>query len=50
MNISYPIENQKLARIWSDRRERLVAVRIHYSTLEQGGCKLFQLSEVEDLE
>ena len=41
---------QKLARIWSERREKQIAVRIHYDLREENGCKIYSLSRIEELE
>jgi hypothetical protein len=40
---------EKLTRIWSQRREKTIAVRVHYS-LEDGDCRVFRLERVEELE
>ena len=43
-------EMEKLARIYSERRERQIAVLIRYCVDEQGGCKIFKLEEVDELD
>ena len=40
---------ERLTRIWSDRQERLVAVRIYYRLEEHDDSKLYTLEDVEEL-
>ncbi|MDX2149363.1 MAG: hypothetical protein SFV54_01415 [Bryobacteraceae bacterium] len=39
--------NEKLLRVWSDRKERYVAVRVEYSCEDAAGCKLYTLHGIE---
>jgi len=50
MNCLETMTAQKLDRIWSDRLERMVAVRIHYCWEESGNGKLFTLNQVDELD
>jgi len=40
---------QKMAVIWSHRRERDICVRIYYDLWQQDGCKIYTLNHVEEL-
>ena len=40
---------QKTAVIWSQQRERDIAVRIYYHTRKQDGCTIYTLRQVEEL-
>lgn len=44
-----PHTREKLCRIWSERRERDIAVRIYYEVQEAGGCRIYNLLRVEEL-
>jgi hypothetical protein len=44
-----PDSIEKLTRVWSQRREREVAVRIEYR-VEEGTCPVIHLERVEMLE
>ncbi|MBK5290425.1 MAG: hypothetical protein JJE04_01860 [Acidobacteriia bacterium] len=63
MTSETPFEQEKLARIWSERRKRHVSVRIEFSIGSQRAapfcagamdeapeCKIYQLKGVEELE
>lgn len=41
--------HEKLALVWSARRERTVAVRVEYTVIESDGCQIFRLYRLEDL-
>ena len=41
---------EKLTRIYSERRERHIAVLIRYQVGEQGGCKIFSVKGVDERE
>jgi hypothetical protein len=41
--------HEKLALVWSARRERTIAVRVEYAATESGGCKIYQLYRLEEL-
>ena len=43
-----PIQ-QKTCVFWSSRRERDIALRVHYDFREQGGCKIYGITLVEEL-
>ena len=46
-----PIQSfEKISRIYSERREQEIAVRISYDVTVDSGCKLVQLRNVELLE
>lgn len=40
---------EKLALVWSARRERTVAVRVEYDVVEARGCKIYCLYRMEEL-
>ena len=40
---------QKISHIWSSKRECEIAVRIQYQVHTEGGCKIYQLSQTEEL-
>jgi hypothetical protein len=40
---------QKIAQIWSSKRECQIAVRIQYQVRVEAGCKIYQLSQTEEL-
>jgi hypothetical protein len=41
--------HEKLALVWAERRQELVAMRIQYATTLQDGCKLYFLTGVEEI-
>ena len=46
-----PIEQvDKLTRIYSERRERQILLRLQYSMQEEAGCKIYSLQKVDELE
>ncbi len=46
-----PIQSmEKISRIYSERREKEIAVRICYDVTVDNGCKLVQLTNIEVLE
>jgi len=50
MLTSCPTQNhEKLALIWAERRERLIAVRIYYETSVENGCTMYWLNRVDEL-
>lgn len=40
---------EKLALVWSARRERTIAVRVEYTATECDGCKIYWLYRMEEL-
>ncbi|HBY60068.1 MAG TPA: hypothetical protein DEH78_09610 [Solibacterales bacterium] len=40
-------KNEKLMRVWSDYKERHVAVRVEYSQSEEQGCTIYTLHSIE---
>ncbi len=44
------LQSQKLTRIWSDRRERKIAVRISYDREDAGDCQVYTIRAVEETE
>ncbi len=40
----------KLARIYSERRQKEILLRIDYAVHQSGGCKVYQLHKIEELE
>jgi hypothetical protein len=40
--------HEKLFRIWSERRDDTLAVRLEYTVAEQDGCKVFTITNRED--
>ncbi len=46
-----PIQSmEKISRIYSERREKEIAVRISYDVTTDNGCKLVQLTNIEVVE
>ena len=41
---------QKISKVWSSKRESQIAVRIHYQVRVEGGCKIYKLAQVEELD
>ena len=41
--------HEKLALVWSARRERTIAVRIEYAAVESDGCKIYWLYRMDEL-
>ncbi len=41
--------HEKLALVWSARRERTIAVRVEYAAIQSGGCKIYRLYRIEEL-
>ncbi len=41
--------HEKLALVWSARRERTIAVRVEYAATESDGCRIYWLYRMEDL-
>lgn len=41
---------EKLTRFYSLRREREIAVRVQYSVEDRNGCKIYGLTQVEELD
>lgn len=39
---------EKLALVWAERRERLIAVKISYDVYEDGGCTVYSLNRLEE--
>ncbi len=51
MTLANPVQQlQKTSRMWVQRREREIAVRIYYDIRQEGDCKIYSLSQVEELE
>jgi hypothetical protein len=40
---------QKTCVFWSSRRERDIALRVHYDFREQDGCKIYGITLVEEV-
>jgi hypothetical protein len=40
---------QKVSTIWSSKRECQIAVKIQYQVRVEGGCRIYKLSQVEEL-
>lgn len=34
---------EKLYRVWSEKKEHKIAVRVQYSVAEDNGCKIYEL-------
>lgn len=46
-----PVQSlQRLARIWSSKREREIAVQIYYDRQVQDGCTIYRIGQVEERE
>ncbi len=41
---------EKLCRIWSERREQQIAIKVQYDAWDLGGCRLIDLYDVRELE
>ena len=39
---------EKSCVIWSQRRERNIALRVYYELLEQDGCKIYLLRNIQE--
>lgn len=39
---------EKSCVVWSERRERLIALRVYYYVLEQDGCKIYALQRIQE--
>lgn len=40
---------QKIALVWAERREQIVAVRVQYDVAMEGGCKVYNLTRMEEI-
>ena len=40
---------QKTCVFWSSRRDRDIALRVHYDFREEDGCKIYGITLVEEL-
>lgn len=51
MTENSPVQRlQKLSRMWTQRREKEIAVRIYYDVRQEGKCKIYCLQQVDELE
>ena len=51
MSENSPVQGlQKLARIWSSRLEREIAVQIYYDRQVENGCTIYRIGQVEELD
>lgn len=41
---------EKLCRIWSERREQQIAIKVQYDAWDLGGCRLIDLYDMRELE
>ena len=39
----------KIARVYSERREQQIAIRIQYDISAESGCKIIELLEMQEL-
>ncbi|HUS07622.1 MAG TPA: hypothetical protein VMZ52_15050 [Bryobacteraceae bacterium] len=39
---------EKIYRVWSERKEDRIAVRIQYSSLDRDGCRIFTMLRREE--
>ncbi len=39
---------QKLSTVWSSRQEKQISVKVEYQKWQEGGCKMFCLSRIEE--
>ncbi len=46
---SIPTRCEKLALVWSSRRERMLAVHVEYEIVESHGCRVYWLYRTEEL-
>jgi hypothetical protein len=40
---------EKIARVYSERREQQIAVRVQYDVVAENGCKLIALRAIQEL-
>jgi hypothetical protein len=40
---------QKLALVWAERRERVIAVRVFYNVVVDRGCTVYSLSRIDEV-
>ncbi|MFN3325074.1 MAG: hypothetical protein ACK5AZ_16385 [Bryobacteraceae bacterium] len=40
---------EKLTRIWSEKKEKQIAVRVQYEVRDEGECKILMLNRIEEL-
>jgi hypothetical protein len=51
MTIAGPnYSREKIALIWAERRERLIAVRVYYDISVDRGCTLYALNRIEEIQ
>ena len=50
MNTSIATETrEKLALVWAERRERIIALRVSYDVVVDRGCTLYALERIEEV-
>lgn len=41
---------EKLALVWAERRQRLLAIRVQYDVRRDNGCTLYRLRRIQPVE
>jgi hypothetical protein len=44
------IRLEKLAKIWSSRREQEIAVQVQYEVVEDNGCRIYQINMIQEVQ
>lgn len=50
MTLTTVNDNQTICSVWNSRKEQTVEVRISYQKLQQGGCKIYTISKIEEID
>lgn len=40
---------QKTCVVWSSRRERDISLRVYYDVQDQNGCRIYDITQVEQI-
>jgi hypothetical protein len=40
---------EKIALVWAERRERLIAVRVQYRVNDENGCRVYRLDTIREM-
>jgi hypothetical protein len=44
------IRLEKLAKIWSSRREQEIAVQVQYEVVEDNGCRIYRINMIQEVQ
>jgi hypothetical protein len=44
-----PESREKIALIWAERRERLIAVRVQFRVTNEDGCTVYSLESMQEM-